>query len=67
VFNAQKQGCFDRYTQSVCTGSSNYYKPSMKKVPSQAMIPTNQIGQQTTSIGDFFYPFNNMNNNHNYS
>jgi hypothetical protein len=53
----------------VCTGSSNYYKPNMKKVPSgnQMVGSTNQIGQQTTGVSDFFYPFNNVNNYNNYN
>ncbi len=28
VFNVDKQGCFDRYSSQICSGTVNYYKPT---------------------------------------
>lgn len=39
IFNQQKQGCFDRYSQDACNGSSQYYKPNMRK-PSGPIAPS---------------------------
>ena len=38
VFNKQKQGCFDRYTTQICSGSVNYYKPNSKRPPTNNFI-----------------------------
>lgn len=35
VFNKSKQGCFDRYTAELCSGSVNYYKPAKSQAPVQ--------------------------------
>lgn len=39
VFSKQKQGCFERYSANICSGSVNYYKPVRK--PDSNLIASN--------------------------
>lgn len=60
MFSKQKQGCFDRYTQQECSGTMNYYKPTLKK-------PSSFLPQaQRPASSNVFSPSINTNNNHKY-
>ncbi len=69
VFSEQKQACFDRYSQNVCVGSSQYYKPSMQKkpaLPAQAPVqPPPPPPSPFSNSNNNFNSFNSNNNNNN--
>lgn len=73
VFNKKKQGCFDRYTQQICSGSINYYKPNFKKpgiiAPPQPPPPQQQapvVAQLPPASSNVFNTNTNNNNNFEY-